>query len=86
MPLPLHGREPVVRLLLGSARVMPAGTRIEMAELNGGPALLFWNERNLLLVINFLFERDRIVALYNVLNPDKLVYLRKHGGRAGEAG
>jgi RNA polymerase sigma-70 factor (ECF subfamily) len=75
---PLHGRGPVVRLLLGSARVMPAGTRIEVADVNGGPALLFWSGQRLLLVINFSMDQGRVTALYHSLNPDKLAYLQAH--------
>jgi RNA polymerase sigma-70 factor (ECF subfamily) len=84
--VPLHGREPVVRLLLGSVRVMPPDTQIRVADVNGASALLFWSQQRLLLVISFAIERGRINALYHSLNPDKLAYLQAHpppgGGRA----
>jgi RNA polymerase sigma-70 factor, ECF subfamily len=76
---PLIGRAAVMRLLLGSMRLMPEGGRIDIAEVNGAPALLFRAGDRLGLVMSFVITDGVITALHNVLNPDKLVYLQGHG-------
>ena len=80
-PRPLSGRQKVVAFLMRVYRLLPAGARVESARVNGSPGLLFRSQGKLLAVVTFTFSADRIQAVYNLLNPEKLAYLeRQHGG------
>ena len=47
------------------------------AEINGSPALLFWDEGRLAVVISLTVSAAGIQEIYALLNPDKLAYLQK---------
>jgi RNA polymerase sigma-70 factor, ECF subfamily len=76
---PLTGRDAVIRfLLVGVCRLLPADTRIEMAEVNGTPSLLFWGQDDTLyFVMHLTLANHQITAIRNILNPDKLAYIRQ---------
>jgi RNA polymerase sigma-70 factor, ECF subfamily len=71
---PLEGREAVKRfLLLGIYRLLPPGVNIEVAEVNGSPALLLWvHDDHPYFVMTFTIVENQIQAIRNILNPDKL--------------
>lgn len=74
---PLFGREAVMRLLIGSSKLFNAmDVQIEIAEVNGKPALLFSADGRVQLVMNLMVVDNRITAIYNVLNPDKLGHMQ----------
>jgi RNA polymerase sigma-70 factor, ECF subfamily len=72
---PLVGPRTVARFLLGLWRRPPAGTRVSLAEVNGGPGLLIWVGETLTAVFAPEMSGGKIAGLYNVLNPDKLTYI-----------
>jgi RNA polymerase sigma-70 factor (ECF subfamily) len=75
---PLVGREAVARfLLLGIHRRLPADVRIEVAEVNGSVSGLFWGQDDLYFVMNLTLDNNRIKTIRNILNPDKLAYIRQ---------
>ena len=75
---PLVGREAVARfLILGISRLLPAATRIELAEINGTPSALFWGQDTLYFVMNLAIADNKIEAIRDILNPDKLTYIRQ---------
>jgi RNA polymerase sigma-70 factor, ECF subfamily len=73
---PIIGREAVIRLLLSSARLIPSDARIEMAEVNGAPSLLFWQGDKLLALTNFSIVDNQVTAIRYIFNPDKLARLQ----------
>jgi RNA polymerase sigma-70 factor (ECF subfamily) len=76
---PLIGRDAVVRfLLMGVYRLLPADTRIETAEVNGTPSLLFWGQDDTLyFVMHLTITNSQITTIRNILNPDKLAYIHQ---------
>jgi RNA polymerase sigma-70 factor (TIGR02957 family) len=53
--------------------VEPADMTIELVELNGGPGMVFTGAGRVIATLTLdLDERDHIVAIHNVANPDKL--------------
>jgi RNA polymerase sigma-70 factor (ECF subfamily) len=75
---PLFGRAAVVRfLLLGVFRLLPARTRAIIADVNGTQSILFWGDDDLYVVMNLTVVDNKIAAIRNVLNPDKLTYIRQ---------
>jgi RNA polymerase sigma-70 factor, ECF subfamily len=83
---PLVGREAVLRLLVGSARLLQThDIHIEMREINGAAALLFWEGDRLHFVMNITVDENRIVLLHNILNPDKLTGFQRMD-REGDEG
>jgi RNA polymerase sigma-70 factor (ECF subfamily) len=75
---PLFGRAAVVRfLLLGVFRLLPAGTQAIIADVNGTQSILFWGGDNLYFVMNLTILDNKIATIRNVLNPDKLAYIRR---------
>ena len=73
--IPQRGREAVMRLLLGSFRLLTPDTRVELHDINGGLALMLWLGDVLSVVMNFTIVYNQIHAIHSVLNPDKLTYL-----------
>jgi RNA polymerase sigma-70 factor (ECF subfamily) len=71
------GRERVLRLLTALFGKAPADTRIELAEVNGGPAALVFVDGALQQVLTYAIGAGRILALHSVVNPDKLAYIRR---------
>jgi len=48
-----------------------------LAEINGSPALLFWEESRLAGVVSLTLSAAGIQEIYALLNPEKLAYLQK---------
>ncbi|HEX9372101.1 MAG TPA: RNA polymerase sigma-70 factor [Roseiflexaceae bacterium] len=74
---PVRGRDRVTRLVLGLIGKAPVDLRMEIAEVNGAPALLLFTGETLLSVSAFQVAGGRVHALQAVLNPDKLAYIRR---------
>ena len=56
-----------------------------LAEINGSPALLFWEEGRLVGVISLTLSAVGIQEIYALLNPEKLAYLQKQLSGRGTA-
>jgi RNA polymerase sigma-70 factor (ECF subfamily) len=48
-----------------------------LADINGGPAILYWDEGQLAVVITMTLSDAGIQEIYALLNPEKLAYLQK---------
>lgn len=77
---PVHGRHAVARfwsfwLRLGRDTERPLTWTV--AEINGSPAILFWEAGSLAIVISPTLSAAGIQELYALLNPEKLAYLQK---------
>jgi RNA polymerase sigma-70 factor (ECF subfamily) len=75
--LPVRGRDHVVRLLLGLMGKAPADLRMEIAEVNGAPAVLLFMGETLWYVSTAEIADGRIQAFHTVLNPDKLAFIQR---------
>ena len=70
---PIYGADKMVRFLKGVLRKFPFDKlEYRPAIVNGEPGLLVLRNGKLDSVLAFRFNRDRIGAIYNVRNPDKL--------------
>ncbi len=82
-PRPVHGRERVVRVLLGAAG---GGERLgvrsmRLAEINGQPGALFFDiEGKPVVAVSLDIADDQIQTLRAVSNPEKLRHLGAVGG------
>lgn len=75
--LPLHGQQAVARFWYNvSLKGMRPGF-FSLAEVNGGPAFLFWEEGRLAGVGMLTVSNGGIQEIYALVNPDKLAYLEK---------
>lgn len=72
---PVHGRAAVARLLLGLVRIAPPGTHFQVAEVNGGPAIIVRVDGAPRAVLTLEVEEGHIRAIRNVVNPEKLAHL-----------
>jgi len=72
---PLRGAAPIAKAYTGFARMAPAGTKLEVREVNGWPAVAVWVESDLRSVISFETDGARILAIYAMVNPEKLARL-----------
>ncbi|TVT54648.1 RNA polymerase sigma-70 factor [Amycolatopsis rhizosphaerae] len=53
--------------------IEPADRKAELAEINGGPGIVFSAPDRVIATLTFDFDADgRITAIHNVANPDKL--------------
>ena len=68
----VRGHERIMRLVLGLERKYPGMLRHEMAWINGEPAIASYSKDGLFCTTSIETDGERIVALYRVLNPDKL--------------
>ena len=75
---PLHGREKVLRFLLGISRLAARqGLRLEPATVNGQPGARGYDAGGTLIaVMGFDIVDGSIVAFRSIVNPDKLAHLR----------
>ena len=78
---PVIGVEAVARLWLGLARKAPATLALSIADVNGSPAALLWLADTLYSVLTFDVLDGRIQAIRNVLNPDKLAFIKRQLSR-----
>lgn len=78
------GNAPASRPVIGAGKVAAAITtgmrrlgdriRATVAEVNGEPAILISDAYGLMLIAAIEFDRNRIVGMRLVVNPDKLTY------------
>jgi RNA polymerase sigma-70 factor (ECF subfamily) len=71
---PIHGAEPIARFLTGLVKRFPPspGQTMEVIEVNGWPALVGRDAGRVNAIITIETEGAAIVAVRNVVNPDKL--------------
>jgi RNA polymerase sigma-70 factor, ECF subfamily len=77
---PIHGKLAVARFWLfwlGPARKNQRPLTLTLAEINGSPAILYWEEGRLAMVISLILSAVGIQEIYALLNPEKLAYLQK---------
>jgi RNA polymerase sigma-70 factor (ECF subfamily) len=75
---PLYGQAAVARFWLSVTGKTPRPLTFTLAEINGGPALLFWDESSLVGVLSLTLSAVGIQEIFVQVNPNKLAYLRKH--------
>lgn len=81
--LPLHGQQAVARFWYNvSLKGMRSGI-FSLAEVNGGPAFLFWEEGRLAGAGIVTTSDGVIQEIYALVNPDKLTYLQKQLAERG---
>jgi len=71
---PIHGRANVARFIIGvTARFMPPGAQLGVADVNGLPTLLIRHpDGTPAIVVSIEADQARIRAIWAVANPDKL--------------
>src|SRR5256886_5935903 len=83
---PIHGQQAVARFWLSVMRKNQRPLTETLAEINGSPAILCWDEGSLAVVISLTLSAVGIQEIYALLNPEKLAYLQKQlsSSRNGE--
>ncbi len=74
---PIYGQPRNIRFILGVLRKTPPMYAFSAAEVNGSPALLGWQDDQLVDAFTFEIAQGQIQALRAVRNPDKLAYLQR---------
>jgi RNA polymerase sigma-70 factor, ECF subfamily len=74
---PIHGKLAVARFWLSVTHKNQRPLTVTQAEINGGPAILYWDEGSLAGVISLTPSTIGIQEIYALLNPEKLAYLQK---------
>jgi RNA polymerase sigma-70 factor (ECF subfamily) len=74
---PLHGRSTVAHFLSATARRATPGSRAEIADVNGEPALIVRAGGTVRLVLSIDIDEDRVCAIRAIRNPDKLQDLNR---------
>jgi RNA polymerase sigma-70 factor (ECF subfamily) len=72
---PLHGRDIIIRLLVGAQKMRPDGLRTSVQELNGEPSLVFRVHGQVMGVMSIATDGEHIHEIRAVWNPDKLQHL-----------
>jgi RNA polymerase sigma-70 factor (ECF subfamily) len=81
VPRPIYGQQAVARFWLGVARKGPRLLTYSAEEINGEPAMLFWDEGQLYGVLSLTVSAAGIQDICALLNPEKLTYLQKQLSR-----
>jgi RNA polymerase sigma-70 factor (ECF subfamily) len=76
----IEGRDKTLRLLASLWPMVPAGARIDFAELNGTPSLVARIEGRLLFALGAEVEQDQLTRILIVIAPGKLRYLASQLG------
>jgi RNA polymerase sigma-70 factor (ECF subfamily) len=79
--LPIHGQQAVARFWVSVTRKNQIPLTFTLAEINGSPAILCWDEDSLAGVITLSYSAVGIQEIYALLNPEKLAYLQKQLSR-----
>jgi len=74
---PIYGQQAVARFWASVASKTQRPLTTSLAEINGSPALLFWDEGRLVGIVSLTLGAVGIQEIYALLNPEKLVYLQK---------
>lgn len=74
---PIIGADAVIRFWLALARKPPSDLALTFENVNGSPTVLMWTGETLFAVTTFDVVAKRIQGIYNILNPDKLVYITR---------
>ena len=82
---PICGQQTVARFWLSVTPKAPRPLTFTLAEINGAPALLCWDEGSLAGVISLTLSAGGIQEIYSLLNPEKLAYLHKQLSGRGPA-
>ena len=72
---PLAGRPEVLRFGMGTRRFLPEGYRMELAEVNGQPAMIIRDGDRAFLVFTIEVEAGRIQTIRAIGNPEKLAHI-----------
>jgi RNA polymerase sigma-70 factor (ECF subfamily) len=73
---PISGRDAVARFSLGaSRRFLPEGSSVEIAEVNGEPALIIRIGNRAYLVLSIEVEAEQIRTVRIIANPEKLAHV-----------
>ncbi len=80
---PLYGKLAVARFWLSVALKNERPGIFTLAEINGGPALLFWEEGQLAGVLSLTLSAGGIQEIYALVNPEKLAYLNRQLAERG---
>jgi RNA polymerase sigma-70 factor, ECF subfamily len=76
VPNLVHGSERVARMVVKAvAKFVPAGVERRILPINGAPGVVTYHEGRPLSVVTLDVDGDRIVAVYLVTNPEKLVHV-----------
>jgi RNA polymerase sigma-70 factor (ECF subfamily) len=74
---PIYGQQAVAHFWLSVMRKSPRLLTTTLADINGGPAILYWDEGQLAAVITMTLSEAGIQEIYALLNPEKLAYVQK---------
>lgn len=77
---PIHGQQVVARFWcfwMNRVRQNQRPLTLTLAEINGSPAILFWDEESLVIVLSMTLSNAGIQKIYTLLNPEKLAFLQK---------
>ena len=80
-----HGQRAVARFWLSVLPKTPRPLTFTLAEINGSPALVFWDEDQVVGILSLTLSVTGIQEIYALLNPAKLVYLRTQLSGRGTA-
>jgi RNA polymerase sigma-70 factor (ECF subfamily) len=83
-PHPVHGRDPVARVLVGGVRFAArlGASAMRLAVINGQPgALLLNREGRPVLAVSLDIADDLVQTVRGVSNPEKLAHLGTFAGR-----
>jgi RNA polymerase sigma-70 factor (ECF subfamily) len=69
---PIHGRDAVARMSLGTRRFWPENYCAEVAEVNGQPAMIIRAEDQAFAVVTIEVEAEQIQTIHVIVNPEKL--------------
>lgn len=74
---PIFGRETLAKVFIIWANNIPADHRQFIAEINGAPAVLSWDDSRLNFVLALEIVDNAIVGLRTIMNPEKLAFLQR---------
>ena len=74
---PIFGVDRSIAFLMGVSRKIPSNLLVTEVDVNGQPGMIMKADDQIFNVMAFQFDGDKLSALYNIVNPDKLKHLKK---------
>lgn len=81
---PVVGVDAVAKMWVGIVEKFGQGATATIEEVNNAPALVTWRDGQMMSILTFTFDGERIAEIVSVVNPDKLEFAsRQLLGSAG---
>ncbi|PEL18085.1 sigma-70 family RNA polymerase sigma factor [Bacillus wiedmannii] len=72
---PIYSADRIIRLFFGIGKKLPEEYNVDYKMVNGAPGVIVKVNNKVTYVLSFTFENEKILNIYMMVNPEKLMHL-----------